>query len=471
MKICLIQPYDARRHYYAMIPSAGLASLAAVCGRDGHSVRIIDALAHRLSPGRVADMARREHPDVAGVTFFTPDHAAVRETVRELARITPRPVIALGGPHPTFEPEETLRSIPDADVLFLAEAENSFPAFLRELERTANASHAALRTPGTAFREAGKTHIAPAPPPVDLRSLPRPDWALFEPEKYPTAPNGIFSRHPRVAPVIATRGCRFNCSYCAVGRMLGHTVRTRDPKDIAQEIAELRERGIGEIHFMDDSFTADRDFVLALCEELMKSNPGLAWACPNGVRLDSLDELVLRAMQRAGCYSFAVGIESGSQHILDSMNKGLNLETVAQKVRLVRRATNIRMTGFFIIGYPGETATDIERTIRLALDLPLHRANFFNFTPFPGSRIYEKLKNSGELRDLDYSSLYIHKIAYAPEGMTKQQLEDLQKRAHLRFYLRPRILAGLMSEVKSPAQARTVIARAGSILFPHGHRQ
>ena len=85
MKICLIQPYDARRHYYAMIPSAGLASLAALCGRDGHSVRIIDALAHRLSPGRIADLARRERPDVAGVTFFTPDHAAVRETVRELA--------------------------------------------------------------------------------------------------------------------------------------------------------------------------------------------------------------------------------------------------------------------------------------------------------------------------------------------------------------------------------------------------
>jgi radical SAM superfamily enzyme YgiQ (UPF0313 family) len=471
MKICFIQPFDTHRQYYAVIPSMGLASLAAVCENAGHDVRIIDALAQRLTPDQIAQHVQREHPDVAGITFFTPDHAAVQATVQALAQLDPRPVIVLGGPHPTFEPEQTLQSNPGADVLFMAEAENSFPVFLEELEKTAYAGHAAMRTPGAAFRNKDQVLTAPPPPPVDVNALPMPAWHLIKPETYPTAPNGIFSRHPRVAPVIATRGCRFNCAYCAVGRMLGHTVRTRDPESIVAEIQALRERGIGEIHFMDDSFTSDRDFVMRLCGALLNSNLRMPWACPNGVRLDSLDADVLRAMQRAGCYSFAVGIESGSQHILDSMNKGLDIETITEKVRLVRNTTNIKMTGFFIIGYPGETADDIERTIRLALALPLHRANFFNFTPFPGSRIYEKLKMRGALDGIDYSSLYIHKIAYAPEGITKKQLETLQKKAHLRFYMRPRIMAGLLSEIKSPAQVRTVIARAGSILFPHGQRQ
>ena len=169
MKICFIQPYDPRRRYYAVIPGVGLAVLAAVCERAGHEVLLVDALAHGMEPDAVAERVAAERPDVAGVTFYSPDHHAVRSIVNALGRLAPRPVIALGGPHPTFEPEETLRSMPDADVLFLAEAENSFPIFLDQLQKTARADHAALRTPGTAFRTRDQVQCAPPAPPVHAR--------------------------------------------------------------------------------------------------------------------------------------------------------------------------------------------------------------------------------------------------------------------------------------------------------------
>lgn len=466
MKVVLIQPYDARRPYYARIPSVGLGYAAAAARESGASVVFIDAVRQRFEANALRARLETEKPDVVGITFFSPDYSAVRDTAATAASLSPRPVIALGGPHPTFETQATLKEFPDADVLFLAEAEDTFSVFLRALQESGNAHHAARKTPGTAFTHESEIIINTAPPPVDVNRLPTPAWDLIEPETYPAAPNGIFSRHACIAPVIATRGCRYNCAFCAVGRMQGHTVRTRNPLNIVDEITLLKNRGVREIHFMDDSFTQNREFVMSFCDTLERQGMRMPWSCPNGIRLDTLDGEMLRAMERAGCYSFAVGIESGTQRILDEMGKGINIDTIREKIGLIKDNTHIRVTGFFVLGFPGETIGDIENTIEFAMSLPIERANFFNFTPFPGSRVYEKLKLSGELKDVDLSSLYIHEIVYAPEGVERETLAGLQRRAHLMFYLRLKILLGIAAEIKSFSQLGVVIRRAFAVLMP-----
>jgi anaerobic magnesium-protoporphyrin IX monomethyl ester cyclase len=471
VKICLVQPYDVNRWYYVTIPSLGLGYIAAAAERAGHDVRIIDCLKLRLDEYGLVKRLEDEDADIVGITFHSTDYAAVKRYADAIKRMKKRPILTLGGPHPTFEPRTTLDEMAEVDIIFTSEAEESFPAFIKEIENGADVREAARITKGVAFKDDGEYVKTQRTPLVDINKFPFPAWHLIEPESYPTAPIGIFSRRMWIAPMNATRGCRANCAYCAAGKMAGYQVRVREPENIVDEMKMLANRGIQEIHFMDDSLTHDRNFVLRFCNELKGAGFRIPWACPNGIRLDTLDAEMLREMEEAGCYAFSVGIESGSQRILDDMHKGLSVETIREKIMLIKENSDIEVTGFFIIGYPGETVDDIMRTIRFSTTLPLNRANYFNFAPFPGSRIYTKLKRIGMIGKLDYSSLYVHQIVYTPPGMTKRQLQRLQKKAYMNFYMRARILFKLAMEIKSFSQVKTIARRVYYVLFRAGRNK
>ncbi|MCL4236163.1 MAG: radical SAM protein, partial [Deltaproteobacteria bacterium] len=249
-------------------------------------------------------------------------------------------------------------------------------------------------------------------------------------------------------------------------KSMGAKVRKRPAASVVDEIEWLRrDFGVDEIHFMDDNFSMHAQYVRDICEDLLLRDIRIPWACPNGLRLDSLDAELLRLMERAGCYSMAVGIESGSDRTLAAIRKHLDTSTIRRQIELIKRETRIRITGFFIVGLPGETQIDIETTIRFARELPLDRANFFNYSPFPGSSIYESLKESGEIERIDPSDLYIHHVVYSPDQLPIEKLRALQRRAHLAFYLRPRILMGLAREIRSWFQLRVLVSRAFKLLL------
>ncbi|MFC1890043.1 B12-binding domain-containing radical SAM protein [Thermodesulfobacteriota bacterium] len=274
------------------------------------------------------------------------------------------------------------------------------------------------------------------------------------------------SRNPSSAPIIATRGCPYPCTFCGAGKALGKKVRKRSIGNLLEEIDLLTGKyGVREIHIMDDNFTFDRDYTAGFCEALIKRKRGIFWALPNGVRLDSLDEDVLRLMEGSGCYSMAVGIESGNQHVLDHIRKRLSLEEIEEKIRLIKSVSDIMITGFFILGYPIETREDMKNTIDFALRIPIDRANFFNYTPFPGSEVYETLKRDGSIEGLDYDDLYIHNISFSPPGISCAEMVAFPRRAHLKFYLRPRVLWNLVREVKSLDQVKVIFKRAKTILI------
>jgi radical SAM superfamily enzyme YgiQ (UPF0313 family) len=299
-----------------------------------------------------------------------------------------------------------------------------------------------------------------------VNKSPIPAWDLIQPQRYPAAPNGIFSRARKIAPIIVTRGCPYPCTFCGAGIASGKKLRKRNVENVIEEIKLLKNKfGIQEIHIMDDNFTLDMEYAKNVCRGIIKENLGLYFACPNGIRLDRIDQELLQLMEQAGFYSFAVGIESGSQKTLDYMKKMLKIHQVREKIEFIKSHTNIEITGFFILGYPNETREDIEKTIRFALDLPIDKANFFNFTPFPGSKEYLKLKSSGKLKKLDYDKLYIHQINFHSEKISKRTLKWLQIKAHLLFYMRINILKKLIREIKTFTQIKIILSRAWNIIF------
>jgi anaerobic magnesium-protoporphyrin IX monomethyl ester cyclase len=225
-----------------------------------------------------------------------------------------------------------------------------------------------------------------------------------------------------------------------------------------------RDYGVREFHFIDDMFNASKKRVLEFCAILKAKNWEISYTFPNGLRLNTIDEEMLRAMKQTGVYAFTVGIESGSQRILDLMNKHLTLDLIREKVNLIHQS-GIEVSGFFLIGFPSETREEMERTLSFAKSLPLKRAHFSNFLPLPGTAETNRLIASGEIDATDRHDLAYSKVPYSPKGISKAELKSFQRRAFLEFHLRPKILWKLFREIRSFRHLRGIITRAVDYLF------
>ncbi len=463
MRLLLVRPPS--RKVAILTPPLGLGYLAAVAREAGHRVRIFDGPGLHGGLAELERELQRFQPDVLGVQLFSCDQGAVREVLALGRRWRSDLVTLIGGPHVNGEPALAMAGQPDADLGIQGEGEPGLVALLERLE--AGLEPASPDLPGLVWRRDGQVEINAPGRNRSLDELPWPAWDLFPPESYPAAPHGTFSKRLPTAPMITTRGCPCLCSYCSVDKVHGRAIRRRSATDIVDEIEHLHRRyGVNEVNLEDDAFTASKAHAMAFCEELLRRGLDIPWTLPNGVRLDRLDVELVRIMERAGCHAMAVGIESGSDAVLAHMRKGLDLGTIEERLNTIVHETDIQLQGMFILGYPTETMADIDRTVELALRLPLQRAQFGLFLPLPGTAIYRQLVDSGEIdpATLDWERFVVHQGAYAPPGVSPDQLRRARNRAFRRFYLRPRIMKELAKQVHSPSQWKTVLGRVGRYL-------
>jgi radical SAM superfamily enzyme YgiQ (UPF0313 family) len=462
--VILIVPYKHGKETYISSPHLGVGYLAAALQNNDFEVSILDAALDKLTPDET--VARCAGFDLAGLTSFSCDYSGAKEIAQKIRSQFPEMPLVFGGSHFSAIPLETMRDIPELDFGVIGEGELALVELARKLEAGNTGPTELAKIDGLVFRRNGNPELASPkfPAPQELPSGPA--WDLLEPDRYPLAPNGIFSRSTHVAPLLTSRGCPFACNFCACHLLSGRKVRRRALEEVIAEMDLLANRyGIREFNIMDSSFINTGSFARQFCETLIDSDRGYYWNITSGVRLGGLTPDLVRLLERAGCYSMAVGIESGSDSILKMMNKKLQVDTVRQQVGMIKRESNLRLTGFFIIGYPTEDESDIEKTIRLALELPLDRANFFNFLPLPGTRIYSELVEQGVLDKMDFDSLFIHEFPFQHPKLDPQRWRELIRNANLRFYCRPRILRGLAGEIKSFNQIKIIARRAAAILF------
>lgn len=458
MKCTLVRPPSFTTT--TIIPNLGLGYLASVLLKAGHSVTIIDCAKARLDHEGYREYLEREKPDVLGIQMFTCDFNSTKQCLDIAKQLNKRTVTIVGGPHPSGDPTGTMEELGNTDFAFTGEAEIGLPGLLEYIESKKEAWFKDI--PGLIYRDKGQVMINRQEGIGDLDSIPFPSWDLINPRTYPTAVHGSFSKSLPVAPIVTTRGCPFGCTYCAAKVINGRGFRSRSIDNIIAEIKYLQDKfGIKEIHIEDDNFTLMKPRVMDFCRRLKEERIFIDWACPNGVRLDTLDEELLLTMEEAGCYSFAVGIESGSPKILQDMKKGTALETMIEKTKLIASVSKIRMTGFFIMGYPSETKDDMEKTIELAKRLPLHRAQFSNFLPLPGTEIYLNLIKNGriEYKSIKWDSYRDNSIVYSPSGIAVKDLRRMMRKAFAGFYFRPSIIFGLLKEMHSFRQLKNVILR------------
>ncbi|MBZ0273248.1 B12-binding domain-containing radical SAM protein [bacterium] len=413
-------------------PPLNLAYLAGTLARDGHDVLLHDL---EFAPRRLAHLHSHVDayaPDIAGITITSPMVPVIRRISAALRRLGV-PLVA-GGPHVTLVGRDIFRDLPDVDYAFTGEAEESFARFALAW----GSGERAARIEGLMLRDRDEPSGAP-PLVADLDALPEPHYPGIDFQNYPWSVKG--RRRVPTRTMLTSRGCPFQCVFCAIENLTGRRVRYRSIDRVVAEMERaVRETPARHFVFVDDFLTLRRERIMELSEKLAAKKLPLTWE--GDTRADSVDEELLRAMARAGCTRVNFGIESGDVQVLKTIKKKLTLSRVVEATRWAK-AAGMDTRGTAMIGNPGDTRATIDKTIRFLRDLPHLDQPYLSIAqPYPGTELRRMaLAGESNLRivggGLDDMRRYGSSVMQVGD-IGPAQMVRLQRRAIFRMYATPR---------------------------------
>lgn len=368
------------RKFVELYPSLGILTLSAWLRDHGVHVEVTDlTFARDAEP--VTQHLRKFRPHLVGVHTKTLTMPRALE-VAARARAEGVPVVA-GGPDSATRPDKYL------DEGFDAVVPSEGEATLVEAAMRVASGEPLAGCPGTVTRVNGHTVVGPTRPFLrNLDDLPLPAWDLIDMEAYLAAWQRTTGE--RRAAVLTSRGCPFDCSWCSKPTF-GRTYRQQSVGRVLAELSALHHRyRVDYVRFCDDVFGVDRRWLEDLLNRLIAEGPHLGFECL--ARVDLLKPDLLDRMKAAGLQRVYLGVESGSQKMLDAMSRGTRLAQI-ERVAASLRAHRVRQFWFLMLGYPGETLEDIEATLQLFRRFSPEEYSVSIAVPVPGTRFYDSVKD------------------------------------------------------------------------------
>ncbi len=410
------------------VPPLGILYLASYIRANSPQLSpvIVDAAAEKLSLAGILERIEAERPFVIGISSMTPQLQGAVELAGAIkTRFKDGVKIFLGGPHISADPGFIDRFPGLFDYAIQGEGEKTFCVSLQALR----AGRAIPR-------------VQEGDPEADLDRIPFPARDLLARKHYGPAASLIYSR-----------GCPYDCYYCS-RPSISRKVRYRSAKNMIDEILMVFPGLKGKADFQDDTFTLDRNKVLEFCSEVCAKKLSLEWRCNS--RIDLVDEELLSAMKRAGCALIHFGIESGNERVRrEVIRKGsFSNQRIFEVLRLCRKA-GIRAAGYFMIGHPGETETEINETRAMILGSGLDLMGLSIPTPFPGSGLFEIARAQGVISDdiidkftrKEFGDGYTgHYPVFTPAGISRDRLFASMQEINRKFYLNGRMFFRRLSE-------------------------
>ncbi len=439
-----------------IMPPLGLASIAAWLEKQGFNADIVDCYAHPDAEQRIKDLLRSTRPGWIGFSCTTSSFLDGARLARLAKEEVPGIRTVFGGPHVSALKEKVLTTYPEADLVVVGEGEETMAALL------ACDGDGLAEIPGLVFRDGDEVRFTGyRDQGIDLDALPFPAYEKLAgyPQvyqlpifNYPKAPN---------SSCISSRGCPYTCTYCDRS-VFRRTFRYNSAEYLYEHLRWLRERfGVRHVNFYDDQFTFNRQRVEEFCRRMSDRPLGMTFNC--AVRAEHVDFDLLRQMKAAGCWMASLGIETGDQELLAQHRQNADLDLLADRIRLIKRA-GIRVKGLLMMGLPGETEASIRKSMDYVFSLPIDDFNLAKFTPFPGSPIYETIHDQGTF-DEDWEKMDCMHFQFVPTGMTRERLEELFTLYYKSHFQRPQVLLSYVTMLwKSPDSWRRFALNLGSFL-------
>jgi radical SAM superfamily enzyme YgiQ (UPF0313 family) len=398
---------------------------------DNHAIEIYDMRIEGEDCARLKGKVNQFNPDIAGFSALSVESqslyasaGAVRETGFD------GPIIA-GGPHPTSFPEETL-ACKAIDYAVTGEGEETF----RELVSAFVNGKKLNDVRGIAYRENKGIIQSPARPPIEnLDALPFPAYDLVDLDEYAKYIGFSPFRTGRYMNLFTSRACPFGCIYCH--SIFGRKFRACSPERVLDQAKLLHEKyGIHEFEIVDDIFNCNLERAKRILDLLGREGLRPKISFPNGLRCDRLDRDFLKKTSTFRSPQIAVPVETASPRLQSLIGKRLDLEKVNETIQLCNEL-GIYTRGFFMLGFPTETAKELNATLDFAYKSKLHAAFFFLVTPYKKTALYELCYEKLKDRDFSLTEHAYHHSTINCSDVPDRVLFRAQKWATVRFALSP----------------------------------
>lgn len=429
------------------LPPTDLMYLAAVAEKAGLEAKIND---YSQNGDYEADL-KEFNPDYLVVNIATPTLEHDLDAVKKAKEICPNVItIAKGAAFLTLA-ERIIKEHNELDFGILGEAENTLKEILEGKPKA--------EILGLYYKENDEVKFTGNRPFIeDLDSLPFPARHLVDNNIYRRPDNNKVQ-----ATIKVSRGCPFHCFFCLATPVSGAKVRRRSPENIVAEIKECVEKyNIKNFLFWSDIFNIDKDWTMKLCQAIIDSGLKITWSA--NTRADTADLEMAEMMYKSGCRLVSIGVESGSQYMLEKMGKKITLNDVRRTVKVFKKA-KIRIYNYFVIGLPWETEETVEETIKFAIELNSDFISFYTATPLPGSRFYDyALEHNLFDKETSFENAYYYP-AVNTHNLSRERVFELHKSAIKRFYLRPLYIFKMLSRIRSFAEIKNYFIAGMNVLL------
>lgn len=481
MKFVLIRPQMIMPIHVITVqtsPSIGLAYLAASVREAGHKVSVIDAVGEGLENSNsvegvpnirclglpILDILERIPVDVDVIGIgctFSMEWVNTRELMKQIRARFPFVKIVAGGEHISACIDYVFEDCKALDLDIIGEGEETLVDLLNTLSTGGDLS----TVKGLVYQLDGKVCKNPRRARVrDVDSFPEPAWDLFPLRNYIDAGDMIGVNMGRSMPMLASRGCPYECAFCSNPNMWGRLWKARDPELLLAEMKRwIKEYNVTNFDFYDLTAILKKDWIITMANLIIESGLKITWQLPVGTRSEVLDEDVVGLLYESGCRHLTYAPESGSEYMLKQIKKKINKKAMLHSIRVAYKA-GIKTKAHLLVAFPDESFKHVMQSYGFAIRLAfvgLHDLAFSPFSPYPGSELSEKLLKEGKIA---YSDNYFYSLVENRESFSQHlptwSLKPLCTGGMILFYgmsflLRPvRILSLIKAVWSNQAQTK-----------------
>ncbi len=422
-KVALVtSPHLEGAYHHPLFPPIGLSYLAAVLDQAGYEVKVIDCPACGYTIDNLKSELSSFQPNIIGIASMTATIPSALQSARTAKEVCPDATVIIGGPHATFADQMILTEEKAVDIVVRGEGELT----LLELAENKAEPKTLPNTLGISFRNNEQiVKTANRPFIEDLNALPHPAYKFLQMDKY-----RIYGKV--FLPIMSSRGCPFQCSFCVASQMFGAKFRGRSPKNVVDELEWLRNEYNAEgISFHDDTLTLDKKRIISICDEIIARKIKISWGCQT--RVDTVSEEILAKMHKAGCNEVSFGVESGCQKILDAVHKKFELSQAEKAIKWAKKE-GLFVAVSTIIGYPGETKESMQQTSDLMRRIEPDDAWLCIATPYPGTELRALVEKAGWKMTNDWTKYNTMNVIFEIPGLPSEEFTKMREDFYRKLY-------------------------------------